>query len=411
MRLRLLLVGALLPLILWLFLPVLSQGAPSSAAKSAQLQRKIDIAREKIGRRKGTERVLTRDITAYNQRIGRLQTRIGGLQSREARVQADLDLKRRELGRLQTDLRSERARLTRLKARLAVAKDALARRLIELYQADAPDLVTVVLNANGFAELLERGEFLSRVGEQDQRILGVVRGAKLDATATEGRLDRLERRQQDVTRIVQQRRDEISEIKQGLIDTRVGYDATRQGKQNALSNTRKDRRGLQQELEVAESQQRKIRAALAAAATRNAGSLPSALPAQPIKGGGGGPWILPVNGTLTGSFGEQRPGHLHAGMDIAAPEGTPIRAAANGRVALMQPVAASGGYGNYTCVQHTSSLTSCYAHQSRFGSSVGATVKQGQVIGYVGNTGNSFGAHVHFEARVNGTPVSATNYL
>lgn len=410
MRLRLLLVGALLPLVLWLFLPVFSQGAPSSAAKSAQLQRKIDIAREKIGRRKGTEKVLTRDITVYNRRIDGLQAKIGGLQTREARVQTDLDAKRAELSELQADLRSERARLTRLKARLAVAKEALGRRLVELYQADAPDLVTVVLNADGFAELLERGEFLSRVGEQDQRILGVVRDAKLDATSAEAKLDRLERRQQAVTEIVLRRRDEISDIKQGLIDTRVGYDATRRGKQSALTNVRDQRRGLQQELEVAESQQRKIRAQLAAAATRNAGSLPSSLPAQPVKGGGG-PWIFPVSGPITGSFGEQRPGHLHAGIDIAAPEGTPIRAAANGRVALMQPTAASGGYGNYTCVQHTSTLSSCYAHQVRFGTSVGASVKQGQVIGYVGNTGNSFGAHLHFEARVSGTPVAPGNYL
>ena len=406
MRLRLLLVGALLPLVLWLFLPVFSQGAPSSAAKSAQLQRKIDIARQKIGRRKGTEKVLTRDISVYNRRIDRLQTKIGGLQSREARVQADLDAKRRELGRLQTELRTERARLTRLKARLAVAKDALARRLVELYQADAPDLVSVVLNADGFADLLERGEFLGRVGEQDQRILGDVREAKLDATSTAARLDRLERRQQKVTLIVLQRRNEISEIKQGLIDTRVGYDTTRQGKQRALGSVRDQRHGLEQELEVAESAQRKIRAQLAAAANRNAGTLP----AQPVQGGGG-PWIFPVSGPITGVFGEQRPGHLHAGVDIAAPEGTPIRSAANGRVALMQPTGASGGYGNYTCIQHTSTLASCYAHQVRFGTSVGANVKQGQVIGYVGNTGNSFGAHLHFEARINGVPVQPMNYL
>ncbi len=102
---------------------------------------------------------------------------------------------------------------------------------------------------------------------------------------------------------------------------------------------------------------------------------------------------------------------MHAGLDIAAAEGTPIRASANGRVALMQPVAASGGYGNYTCVQHTATLTSCYAHQVRFGTSMGANVKQGQVIGYVGNTGNSFGAHLHFEARRSGVPVSPMGFL
>jgi len=127
--------------------------------------------------------------------------------------------------------------------------------------------------------------------------------------------------------------------------------------------------------------------------------------------GGGGPWIWPVNGPISGVFGEQRPGHIHAGIDISAASGTPIHAAANGKVVLLQGVGSSGGYGNYTCVQHTASLSSCYAHQSRFGTALGARVRQGQVIGYVGNTGHSFGAHLHFEARVNGNPVQPLNYL
>jgi murein DD-endopeptidase MepM/ murein hydrolase activator NlpD len=99
---------------------------------------------------------------------------------------------------------------------------------------------------------------------------------------------------------------------------------------------------------------------------------------------------------------------MHAGIDIAVPEGTPIRAADSGRVALMGSV---GGYGNYTCVQHTASMSTCYAHQSSFATSTGANVSQGQVIGYSGNTGNSTGPHLHFEVRINGTPVDPMGYL
>jgi murein DD-endopeptidase MepM/ murein hydrolase activator NlpD len=101
-------------------------------------------------------------------------------------------------------------------------------------------------------------------------------------------------------------------------------------------------------------------------------------------------------------------GRIHAGIDIAAPEGTPIRAAASGTVASLGP---SGGYGNYTCVQHSGELSTCYAHQSSFATTAGATVEQGEVIGYVGNTGASYGAHLHFETRVNGEPVDPMGYL
>jgi murein DD-endopeptidase MepM/ murein hydrolase activator NlpD len=122
--------------------------------------------------------------------------------------------------------------------------------------------------------------------------------------------------------------------------------------------------------------------------------------------------IWPVSGPITSPYCERRSYEAcHPGLDIGAPEGTPIRAAADGRVVLLQPTAQSGGYGNYTCVQHTATVSSCYAHQRRFGTSIGARVRQGQVIGYVGNTGRSFGPHLHFEARVSGAIANPLNYL
>jgi len=128
--------------------------------------------------------------------------------------------------------------------------------------------------------------------------------------------------------------------------------------------------------------------------------------AGPIRRGKGD-FVWPVNGTFTSPFG-MRWGRLHAGIDLAAPTGTPIRAAASGRVLLAAP---TGGYGNYTCVSHSSSISTCYAHQSRFGAGVGDVVRQGDVIGYVGNTGHSFGAHLHFEVRIHGRPVDPMQYL
>jgi murein DD-endopeptidase MepM/ murein hydrolase activator NlpD len=101
-------------------------------------------------------------------------------------------------------------------------------------------------------------------------------------------------------------------------------------------------------------------------------------------------------------------GRLHAGIDIAVPSGTAIHAAAAGRVVLMGWV---GGYGNYTCIQHTSSMSTCYAHQASFATSNGASVSQGQVIGYTDCTGHCLGPHLHFEVRIGGAPVDPMGYL
>jgi murein DD-endopeptidase MepM/ murein hydrolase activator NlpD len=392
MRLRLLATVVVLPLLLWAALPLVSSG---QQARQSQLQKKIEVKRGQIGRKKGTERVLSSEIQQYTRRIGRLERRIGSLRSRQDRIQADLDAKRAQLARTQSQLRAERQRLARLRARLAEARRILSDRLLELYQADRPDLVTVVLNAKGFADLLERGEFLRRIRQQDERIITTVRDARADATATAARLDKLERRQNRLTRIVLERRNEIAAVKQDLIDTRVGYNGTRSDKRNALTKVRTERMHLEEHLEDLERESAKV-----------ASRLQGNIPAGPIRRGSGA-LIWPVNGLFTSPFG-QRWGRLHAGIDIAAPVGTPIRAADSGKVVLMGP---TGGYGNYTCVQHSSSMATCYAHQSRFNTSVGANVSKGQLIGAVGNTGNSTGPHLHFEVRINGSPVDPMGYL
>jgi murein DD-endopeptidase MepM/ murein hydrolase activator NlpD len=403
MRLRVLLAGAVLPLVLWAALPVFSQGAASPTGRLNEIHHKIEVTAGKIHRRKGTERLLTTQISAYSRRIGRLQGRIGTLQSQQANAQADLDAKRNELFQTQRDLRAERRRLVRLRARLAQARTALAQRLVDLYQADKPDIVTVILSSKGFADLLERGEFMERVSEQDQSIIKIVRDAKADATATAQRLDRLERRQQRLTAIVQQRRDEIARAKQGLIDTKVGLAGTRADKARALGTVRAERKQLEGNLSGLKAEQSKIQATL----QRSQGTLP----AGPIQHGNGS-LIWPVNGPITSPFCERRAWEsCHPGIDIGVPSGTPIRAAAAGTVALMQSAAASGGYGNFTCIQHTGAMSTCYAHQSRFATSLGASVAQGQVIGYTGCTGLCFGPHLHFEVRINGAVTNPLNYL
>jgi Meckel syndrome type 1 protein len=115
----------------------------------------------------------------------------------------------------------------------------------------------------------------------------------------------------------------------------------------------------------------------------------------------------PVKGTQSSPFG-MRWGRMHEGVDLAAPSGTPIRAAACGSVSF---AGQQSGYGNIVCITHTSQFSTCYAHMSRFATSQGARVQQGQVIGYVGCTGNCTGPHLHFETRINGQAQDPSRYL
>jgi murein DD-endopeptidase MepM/ murein hydrolase activator NlpD len=401
-RARVLIAVVAAPLLLWGALPLVSHSDPSPG----QLQKKIDRKEAQIRYHRGRERVLTSDIAGYTHQINSLQSDITRLQTRQVRIEADLSAKRAELARIQERLRQERLRLVRLRARLAEARTALANRLVELYKADRPDIVTVILESDGFADLLERTEFMERVSGQDLRIIERVRTAKADATATAAKLDTLESRQQKLTDAIQQRRDEVVAVKSQLVDRRGRFQSARSARFTALASTRARRHQLQDDVGSLRAQQAKITAALQSAAGGGGN-----LPAGPVRPGSGG-LIWPVNGPITSPFCEARAWEsCHPGIDIGVPSGTPIRAAASGRVVLLQGEGASGGYGNFTCIQHTASMSTCYAHQSRFGTSMGASVEQGQVIGYVGCTGRCFGDHLHFEVRINGHVVNPMNYL
>ncbi|MGW9192510.1 peptidoglycan DD-metalloendopeptidase family protein [Micromonospora chersina] len=125
----------------------------------------------------------------------------------------------------------------------------------------------------------------------------------------------------------------------------------------------------------------------------------------------------PLSGRLTSKFGTRLDPYyhvwqLHPGVDLAAPIGTPILAAADGRVSR---AGWYGGYGNYTCIDHGRAdgqrLSTCYGHQSKLMVSPGQRVHAGQVIGLVGSTGASTGPHLHFEVRLGGRPVDPLPWL
>ncbi len=410
-RLFLIVLAALLAL--WAALP-LTSGA-SQESRVSTLQSRIESARGALQRKHGRAVVLTSDVTAFTRRIDALQGGITRLEGQEATLQADLDAKRAELVRIRDELNAARGHLERLRARLKHSERVLARRLVQLYEAGQPDLVTVVLDSHGFADLLENGAFLHRIGSQDRTVVLAVRSAKAEATTLTRRLAGLEARQLRVTVAIYLRRNQVGAVHRALSQRRAGYARQRDAKQATLASVRSGESRLRQRVDVLQSDvaavQSKIRAAQARAAA--AAPAPSSAggaapqPAGPIRGGG--TFIWPINGTITSQFCERRSYEAcHPGMDIAAPEGTPIRAAAAGSVTI---AGTEGGYGNYTCIQHAGSLSSCYGHQSSIGVSVGQHVTQGQVIGAVGSTGHSTGPHLHFEARINGSVVDPMNYL
>jgi murein DD-endopeptidase MepM/ murein hydrolase activator NlpD len=369
------------------------------AGHSSSLHRRMDIVRAKIGAKKAKEGVLTSTITRYNHKIQSLQGEIRGLQGRQNQIQESLDQKRAELFATQDKLEKAKDRLARLKVYLARAQRVLAQRLVQMYKDGEPDALTVVLESNGFADLLERTEFLDRITDQDNQIITTVRTLKAQTTHQTNQLAALKKQQKAAAIAIEQRRNQVAAVKGKLVSSRGDLQSARDGRQVILSRVRSTRQRLEGDLSkmqaqvVAQLRAAQQRAAVAAGAVRR----------------GTGSMIWPVNGPITSPFCERRAWEAcHPGIDIGVSAGTPIRAADSGRIVI---AGWTGGYGNYTCIQHTASLSSCYGHQSVIKVSVGQNVSQGQVIGLVGCTGLCFGDHLHFEVRINGAVTNPLNYL
>jgi peptidoglycan hydrolase CwlO-like protein len=230
-------------LVLWAALP-LSSGAQSAG----DLQQSIDSKRS-------TEQKLSADADTFGRIAARLDHAIAIIERKRALVQAALDANERKLERIKTDLRRERARLARLRARLAFSRRVLARRLREMYVAGKPDLVTVVLTSRGFADLLERGEFLRRIRDQDQQIIQSVRRARDASRRATVRLAKLRQRQQRVTDAVRKQRDALASMGDLLAHRKADAERVRSARLAALRHVRGSRQRLEKELSRLQGEQ------------------------------------------------------------------------------------------------------------------------------------------------------------
>ena len=354
-------------------------------APAEDLNEKLDAKQSELDQAKQKKGVLTTEISRYNAQIDQLTGEVAALRTREAAVQQELDQAEAELAAEQHDLRILRERLDR-------TVKALEDRLVDIYKADDPTAISIVLESDGFDDALGRYEYLQRIQDRNSEIVGRVRELRDDTRET---VDRVRATRDSIAA----KKAELERTRQELEAREAQLDRARDRSKQALSRIGDHVDHLEGDVSDI---QKKIQEKLAAA------SGVTALPAGPIQGGSAG-FIWPVNGPVVSGFG-MRWGRPHEGVDIAVPAGTPIRAAKDGTIAFAESEAESGGYGNYTCIDHGGGLSTCYAHQSSFAITSGS-VQQGDVIGYVGCTGHCFGDHLHFEVRINGTAVDPMGYL
>jgi murein DD-endopeptidase MepM/ murein hydrolase activator NlpD len=347
---------------------LLSRAPAARGANVGQLQQQISSGQNKISNLSGA-------VSSASGKISQLQSSIAPLESKLTRIQADLDAKRAELLKLQDKLNRAKARLAQLEAFQARAEKILAQHLVNAYESDRPDIVTVVLQAKGMTDLLERVQFAQRIQKQDVQIVSQVRAARRATAAQATELGGLEARQQKLTVQVLQQRNDLARARLGLVQQKLALEQARSAKSSELSKVRGQVSDLQNQLS-------KIQLAQAAAANPSLGSIQ-------VSSGGGFTFPMPKGaasppGTWT----------LDQGVDIAAPGNTPLLAVGSGTIVLH----GIGGFGPSAPVLHLDSGQYVYYGHAGPGNMVpiGTHVSAGQVISEVGAgiVGISTGPHL-----------------
>lgn len=391
-----------LPLLAFVLALGVAFGVPSALGGSIweqqqSLDQKISGLQSEISQAKHKEGVLTSQISTASSQISALQGDIGALTAKVAALESDLAAHRARLERLRERYEQQTERYNLLRSDHRIALDRLEARLVELYETADTSELDVLFQSNSLSDVIEQIDYFHTIGDADKQLAdhlqvlsNQMRVARMITAATKSDVA-------DATAVLARETERQRAARDALVVRQNALAAARANQRSLLATVRstreKDEEDLAQMQAASAAIAAKIRAHQSSSGSSGNGTSSSGL-------------IWPVNGPITSGFG-WRWGRMHEGIDIGVPCGTPIHAAASGTVIY------SGwmdGYGNFVVIDHGNGLATAYGHQSAIYVS-GGSVSQGQAIGAVGSTGNSTGCHLHFEVRVNGSPVDPLGYL
>jgi len=379
--------------------------APASGdvyGRKQAIDARLQSVQAKIAQAAERERALSGEIASVNSRIRGLSAQVGDVSSQLVTLERDLALHQEKLDRLNELYRLETARFNFLRHQYRLSLDRLGDRLIDIYEGGEPSSLEVLLSAKSFTDLISQAEYVEAIGTQDKHIAEDVGLAKVEVRAQRERTKRIRAVVASATRTIAVRTEQVRAVRSALLASERRLASARTSKRQSLVEIKESKQEYLHEAAGLERASASLAASIQAAQASSSAYAP---PGDSTPSAAG--FIWPVNGPVVSPFG-MRWGRMHEGIDIAVPYGTPIHAAASGRVVYAGWMA---GYGNLIAIDHGRGLSTAYAHQSSIAAGLGQTVSQGQTIGYVGCTGHCFGPHLHFEVRVNGSPVDPLGYL
>lgn len=365
-----------------------------------QIKNKLNKEKSNISNTESEKKSVSVDIENLDAKIQVTSAKISSLES--------------EIGRLNKDIEENQEKLEEAQVNLSENTDALRMRLREMYKRGNVNYLEVLLNSKDIEELLRNNEIISSIARADRELIEFIQEQIDTIKQTEERL------QIDKAKVSASRAAVVNERQsyQAAVDAKNNYmkvlesnlDLYKAEFEKAQANWDSlDAEIVRLQKQIAEQKKAEEAAARARKATRVHSNITvSSAP----RNGQSYTWPVPGHYSISSPFGYRvHPilgySKFHSGIDIPAPSGTPIVAAKSGTVIMSKLMS---GYGNVVMVDHGDTVT-VYAHCSALNVGVGDSVSAGDVVAFVGSTGLSTGAHLHFEVRVNGSPVNPLGYV
>jgi murein DD-endopeptidase MepM/ murein hydrolase activator NlpD len=391
----------------------------ATAADQQKVNKQLSQLRGELSEVSGDEADLLGKLDDLNNRKADLDSQVADLQSKIDAAQKDLDSASARLADAQQRVDAAQQKLVEAQTALAVSTQLMRDQAVNAYMGSevSTDLTSFVLHANDMREVSAASEYLSQVVRDKRQVVEEHKELEGQANDAKAAVDAIRKQAEDDRNVIAQRSQDLLSQKAQLDGVHAQLDQQAADQAALLGEIESKKVDIQAQMDSLQRQSDSIAAQLRAVAPSTGGGGGGGSSPAPSPSGGKGILANPVPGApRTSPFGMRLDPvtgkyQLHAGQDFGVKTGTPILAAADGTVVITQPSSSSGGYGNYTCVNHGNNMATCYAHQSQFMVSSGQHVKRGQVIGLSGSTGYSTGPHLHFEVRISGNPVDPVGYL
>lgn len=342
--------------------------------KAQDAQKKIDQAKQQQKNHEARKKELDAQMATVAERVKKLSN---------------------EIAALQTDINKQEEEIQRLTKQEQENKELFKLRMRALYEDNNSSYLDILLSSGSLSDLFYRIDMIRQIADYDQQVISDIVNQK--------------QKVEEATAILKAKQDEIKAVKEKEDAEKKQLAALISENTQIMSQLEKDIAAYTKEYKKFEQESANIQAQIRSLTTSNQ---KNGTTSQKYTGGVM-TWPAPGYQTITSYFGYRlhpvlKVNKLHTGIDIAAPSGASVVAAADGTVIVS---GYSGAYGNYIVIDHGGGTTTLYGHHSANLVSKGATVKKGQKIARVGSTGWSTGPHLHFEVSINGTVKNPLDYL